>query len=344
MIEMPTSTGHDRKNYSTTINLTRVTPTNENRLLSKRSEPNLTNLDNASSANSLRTDYGRKGTHRATSKLEMEYKQHEDNTVVINDPKLREIVQKLVKSERDRVANNIDPNLITQIDHKGYRLFFSRNGANPFEQRQPSPKQMATKTVQTDETGVEVNQVQVIRQPIAKSPVPRAPLQTIELNNPTTTNYNYNDNNGNNYFISEVNDMNNPTTNRVGQIEIPPEVSKIIQQDIAKNPVMGNGERSYRVVINRGQLGQGQKPQIVRIVVKNPQQTQYAPNTLPLLVSQPQQQQPIKIVQPIQQGGSQIYTLVTPSNGTTLRRNDQTDSSVEIRRVEEPVKSSKKIR
>jgi hypothetical protein len=159
---MPTSSGHDRTNYSTTkqfgaannqeyhlVNLNNANFQRDNIRYVNTSNFNnsANNMDgsytNRSSSNSVngymtelptipkRTDYGQKASHRALNKLNKEYvdiNEPDSPFVCIQDPKLREIVKKLVRAERDRDNFNLDPNLVTQIDHKGYSLFFSRNG------------------------------------------------------------------------------------------------------------------------------------------------------------------------------------------------------------------------
>ncbi len=159
---MPTSSGHDRTNYSTTkqfgaasnqeyhlVNLNnanfqrdniRYVNTNNFNNSANNMDGSYTNRSSSNSVNGYmtelptipkRTDYGQKASHRALNKLNKEYvdiNEPDSPFVCIQDPKLREIVKKLVRAERDRDNFNLDPNLVTQIDHKGYSLFFSRNG------------------------------------------------------------------------------------------------------------------------------------------------------------------------------------------------------------------------
>lgn len=50
---------------------------------------------------------------------------------------------------------------------------------------------------------------------------------------------------------------------------IPSEVNKIIEQDLAKNPLPPGAERLYRVVINRNLTSPSEDAQVVRVVVKS---------------------------------------------------------------------------
>ena len=87
---------------------------------------------------------------------------------------------------------------------------------------------------------------------------------------------NYVDNSGNKYIISDVNV--NPN-----QIEIPPEVNRIIQQDMLNNPSK-SGERTYKIVAHNKGTNQ---PQVIRLVVKSkPNSLAKATESLPVLVTQ----------------------------------------------------------
>lgn len=74
---------------------------------------------------------------------------------------------------------------------------------------------------------------------------------------------------------------------------IPLEVSKIIEQDLAKNPLTSGAERMYRVVINRNLTSPTEDAQVVRVIVKSQGQNQ------PTLISQPRSQSTV-LLQPTQ--------------------------------------------
>ena len=310
---MPTSSGHDRTNYSTTkqfgkagdnsdyhlVNLNNANFQRDNIRYVNTNNLNDGSMTNRSSSNSVngyltelptipkRTDYGQKASHRALNKLNKEYvdiNEPDSPFVCIQDPKLREIVKKLVRAERDRDNFNLDPNLVTQIDHKGYSLFFSRNGSNPFEMNYQSTKVMSHKNIQTE---ISSNQIQEYTpQLVQVKPAPQPQiiqLTPMQNKNPTTvpldpnkSNVNYVDNTGNKYVIADANV--NPN-----QIEIPPEVNRIIQQDMLNNPSK-SGERTYKIVAHNKDTNQ---PQVIRLVVKSkPNPVAKTTESLPVLVTQ----------------------------------------------------------
>ena len=251
MSEMPTSSGQDRSNINTTKNFNDPNyKVQDNSMMSGTSSRNgnLSDYQASNPPNPKLVDYGKKGSHRALAKLEQEYvdvNEPDSPFVNIQDPKLREIIKKLLKAERDRENFNLDPNLVTQIDHKGYSLFFSRNGTNPFDTAYQEAKPMHSKACQTD---IGSNQIQEL-----KAVVPNT-TQTVKYVNTTqlqpaidnNTLVSYVDSTGAKYTISDTNAYAN-------QIEIPPEVNKIIQQDMLNNPSK-SGERSYKIIANKNNL------------------------------------------------------------------------------------------
>lgn len=145
---MPTASGHDRNNISTTFNFSR-SPTLKRRTSESTTRPVIIqdpqiHTQTPRQQNSLQKRY----SIRTTERIERQ-ESPEANYSSVQDPKLREIINKLVKAEDERNLRNIDPSLVTQIDHQGYSLFFSKTGLNPFELRPPqkckkinSPRQM----------------------------------------------------------------------------------------------------------------------------------------------------------------------------------------------------------
>ena len=75
-----------------------------------------------SSLNNSRTDYGKTASHRNLSFLANEKHIYEvkpdPSYIYIQDPKLRELTLMLIKSESKRHTNDIEPNVLTQIDHE----------------------------------------------------------------------------------------------------------------------------------------------------------------------------------------------------------------------------------
>lgn len=292
---MPTSSGHDRNNYSTSYNFSR-SPT-----LKRRSDSVLRNNNNNNNSTNQsisrpinddyqpRSEYVKKPVKLATEKVDQDYTivQPIDPAYVnIQDRNLREIVQRLVQSENERAAKNIDPNLVTQIDHKGCSLYFSRSGANPFDIK-PQLKPTKEKFSQTDSV-----QQEVVIHPLNDYSSNR---QASSTQKPLVDHNNDND-------LDEQNEQSVYDTSPPRQVEIPPEVNKIIQQDLAKNPLK-TGERTYRIVINKNVTNPGQDPQIVRVVVKAQQTSQVSLNNnhsagfLPQIQQKiyPQQQQIVSV-------------------------------------------------
>jgi hypothetical protein len=162
---------------------------------------------------------------------------------------------------------------------------FKNFSSNPFEMNYNPTKVMSHKTVQTE---ISSNQIQEYTpQLIQVKPNPQPPsviqLTPMQNKNPTTvamdatkSNVNYVDNSGNKYIISDANV--NPS-----QIEIPPEVNRIIQQDMLNNPSK-SGERTYKIVAHNKDTNQ---PQVIRLVVKSkPNPVAKTTESLPVLVTQ----------------------------------------------------------
>ncbi|RNA41713.1 hypothetical protein BpHYR1_040509 [Brachionus plicatilis] len=218
--------------------------------------------------------------------------------VFIPDQRLREIVQKLVNSEQDRIANTIDPNLITQINHRGYSLFFSRTGVNPFQQQH---QQDQNNTLELNSS----NQATSENEPKENSQNNQK-VEPIEIPSEASTARN------NVVTMTQVSDQQNSVyTERAPtmvfnqsvpmQDEIPPEVNRAIQQDLATNPLYG-AERSYKIVLNNKMPGE--EPRVVKVIAKSPNyqqlpqiQPRYIIQQKPQYVQQWFQMLRIKIVQ-----------------------------------------------
>lgn len=71
-----------------------------------------------------RTDYGNTRSHRALTSLANEKYIYEikpdPSYIYIQDPKLKQLIIMLLKSESQRATNNISPRVLTQVDHQGY--------------------------------------------------------------------------------------------------------------------------------------------------------------------------------------------------------------------------------
>lgn len=156
-----------------------------------------------------------------------------------------------------------------------------------------------------------------------------------------------------------VNDQSGATTTSTPD-GIPPEVNKIIEQDLAKNPLQNGGERVYRVVINRNLTSPGQDAQVVRVIVRSEgrpttviHQTPLPPSA-PVVSSQPRQSvhyilPPIEPVGQVVQTQTQTqqeqqphrYTppphksIILPSANATSRMSNHDD--------QEKAKSKKKV-
>lgn len=118
-----------------------------------------------------------------------------------------------------------------------------------------------------------------------------------------------------------MNEMGSSNTSSIAALNgIPPDVSKIIEQDLAKNPLPSGTERLYRVVINRNLTSPSEDAQVVRVIVKSqgghnqpvttglvsqPRSQSVVVQTTPVIIqpqSPPQQQQQIRyILPPIEQ-------------------------------------------
>ena len=75
-----------------------------------------------SSLNNSKTDYGKTASHRNLSFLANEKHIFEvkpdPSYIYVQDPKLREIILMLIKSESKRHTHEIEPNVLSQIDHE----------------------------------------------------------------------------------------------------------------------------------------------------------------------------------------------------------------------------------
>ena len=72
------------------------------------------------------------------------------------------------------------------------------------------------------------------------------------------------------------------TPNPIITDQIPPEVNRVIQEDLAKNPLR-SGERTYQVVLNENNPRPGEQPKVVKVVVRS-QNTQKLPQVKPKYV------------------------------------------------------------
>jgi len=225
-------------------------------------------------------DYGKRGTHRAFTVMPED--PNAKYAVIIKDDTLREIVQKLLLSEKEREEKDLDPELVTQIEHDGCMLFFSKKGINPFDQSPltnsenvtstntvVSKPDMQDKLVQTDINSNQIQELKIINQPPPSITTNAKPVHIMNPSTITALPYidqskqmNVKDRNGNRYVISESNGQVPRVANSVG--DIPLEVQKIIQQDMLKNPSR-SGERSYKIIVNKPDS----EPQVVRFIVKN---------------------------------------------------------------------------
>lgn len=223
-------------------------------------------------------------THRPHEQQQPQ-QQQQASYVKIQDPNLREIVQELVKSEQE--SANDDPNLITQIDHKGYSLFLSKNGINPFKTDFTSTGTTTRRSRFPSENNlfyVDSNPAVNGRSQPAAAVVPilKKQQQAYHPSNsrnlfrrsesPGILHYEYQDVNGDNYEIRELNSRNNgELSSRLHldhMTDIPVEVTRLIQQDMNQNP-LGDEERNYRIIINRSSSKPGQQPQAIRVKARN---------------------------------------------------------------------------
>lgn len=105
--------------------------------LKSRSKPSTTSEIHRKILNESRTDYGYTNSHRAVNLLANEkliYEVKPDPSYIyVQDPKLREIFLLLIKSESQRIANDISPNILTQVDHFEYSLLLSKTGSIPID-------------------------------------------------------------------------------------------------------------------------------------------------------------------------------------------------------------------
>lgn len=245
---MPISNGKDRSNYTTTTNFSMI----------KRASVNPVKRNNSVAVE--HKDPVRQQVNRYLALQESPRMPIDSSYVYIPDQRLREIVQKLIISEQDRISNNIDPNLITQINHRGYSLFFSRTGFNLFDKKQlkVNSENLTTDPNLPTQTPTEKSQDDKIDEPIRylnESSVP----QTNEI-----TDIQWNDQN-NSVYKERAQTM---LFNHVVTIndQIPPIVNQAIQQDLEKNPLNGS-ERSYKIVLNNKTPGKEQR--IIKVLVKS---------------------------------------------------------------------------
>ncbi|CAF0921566.1 unnamed protein product [Brachionus calyciflorus] len=256
---MPTSNGQDRSNYTTTINFSK-TAKRRSKSDFKQQESKINNM--------AQTDSFRKQVNRVLASQEAIRAPLDPAYVYIPDQRLREIVQKLVNSEQDRLTNNVDPNLITQINHRGCSLFFSRIGSNPFEVNQ-----------NVSQGQVEQQQQQQIQQ--QPQNIPKVAFEenfVNKSNEPIPPQTYVNNNNMISSSTQKIEPSNLIYTERAPNIivspqpvinnEIPPEANRIIQQDLAQNPLV-SGERTYRIVLNKTNSAAGEEPKILKVVVRS---------------------------------------------------------------------------
>jgi len=101
---------------------------------------------------------------------------------------------------------------------------------------------------------------------------------------------------------------------------IPPEVSKIIEKDLGKNPLPAGTDRMYRVFINRNLTNPTEDAQVVRVIVKSQgssQRHQSPARSHSVLLHQPpiiapSQQQIHYILPPIDQSSPEQPHRYTP--------------------------------
>ena len=329
---MPTSSGHDRANYSTTFGFSKgaYARSNKNNLIASLYNDNMPQANKSASQLGPIKNYNQNGAPKMTKttmkkspqvrQLSLEKKpatpppskpnqqpprrtqsygddigssgnyrdystsrestRRETPYVKIPDPDLREMVEELIKSEQDTAS--ADPNLITQIDHKGYSLFLSKNGVNPFKtdlnrgNRSQAPPPPPTQRYENDYPAPPV--VTNVNRPPPQHLAPILKKQPITTNNgyyrstesPGVLHYEYQDVNGDNYEIREISSRNNSEiTSRIHFDEsndIPVEVTRLIQQDMAQNPG-GDEERNYRIVINRN--SKSKMPHTIRVKARS---------------------------------------------------------------------------
>lgn len=172
----------------------------------------------------------------------------------------------LIKSESQRIANDISPNILTQVDHFEYSLLLSKTGSIPIDNivKQTSGKiQSEFKFTQTDEGIEEITKKTAATETIEKS------AQTDYFLLEDNIDSFYTDNKGNQYYIAEIfNELTQKLTFHSQKMELPTAIKRLIKNDLAKKP-LETGERSYKIVINKSLTQPGKKPEVVRILIRN---------------------------------------------------------------------------
>jgi hypothetical protein len=313
--EMPTSNGYDRNNYVTTTNFNKTkwkryelgqgdqqaqSDSSEYQPSSRRSRYARNHRNKRLANSSERYDslpFGE--THSIEPTKAQAPKSIDETHVSIGEPKLRELVKKLVRSEQERVEQNIDPNLITQIDHKGYTLYLSKKGPLNVNQN----KELFSRSSQTNSSLANEDYARALK----KSSTRSSSTQTSGLNMQRASNYlnayDYRDNKGVHYEISHLSSKDATPTKNANVTELPAEIVRMIEEDMAKNP-SASGERTYKIVISKSNT---QQPQVVRLLVANqPMQATYgrAPS--------------IKTLQPVYLAPPRLYSL-TPIDETNKK-------------------------
>jgi hypothetical protein len=326
---MPTSNGYDRTNYVTTTNFNKIKwkrhqtdqieqPTqsdssaeyapssrrsryarnHRNKRLVAANNNNNNSYNNESNASSPPFRQTR-STERTT------LKSLDDTHVAIGEPKLRELVKKLIRSEQERVERKIDPNLITQIDHKGYTLYLSKKGPLSLNQS----KELFNRSSQTN-TSLADEAYHMASKKLTTSR--STSTQTSGLSSmPNYLNaYDFRDNNGVRYEISHLAAKDPAPIKNANITELPAEIVRMIEEDMRINP-SASGERTYKIVISSVQQP-NQPQQVVRLLVANrPLQATAAPyGPAPSIKTL----QPVYLASP-----SRMYSL-TPINETTNKK------------------------
>lgn len=360
---MPTSSGYDRNNYSTTYNFSSMNAQSTSR---NGKSTHLLSPNERSQSNSTQSNYYKVAPNRpVANKVEYVRTVQDSNVnrapitvtdptaVRIKDPNMRDMIKKLVAIDAENKRNNVDDsNTVTQIDHMGYKLLYTRSNIDPMaalEKRgggqYAAPKE--TKSVQTDLIYPQYQQVDtytnVVNQPTVKMVAPMTSyvpvqvvqqhqvvpamqtvqsVQTVPYTEPVVINYE-DKTTGAKYELTQLNTNSTTTINNGAVVrpetttknyEIPPEVNKIIEQDLAKNPLGKSGERAYRVVINKNITNPNGEPQVIRVVVKDE-------HSLSGALSNPSSPTTVRRLPAIANSNSTQYVETSNRNTPTRRRN-----------------------
>lgn len=201
------------------------------------------------------------------------------NYVYIRDPKLRELVKKLIKVESEKEIYGMRES--THISYENYGLYFYKDqtelthhltnqSSHARANNTPNYNNKSYRSPRSNNKQREYKSERMFLPPLSYQKESTRSLQ----NNRSATSSNqidefhYQDPAGAKYVISEIRTsepLNGETQNRA--VEIPHEIDRIIQQDIIKNPFK-TSERTYRVAINKNIISPGINPQVVRVVVK----------------------------------------------------------------------------